>query len=67
MNRNYPRKDGVECVEKHKSKPGIAKAIFNQCHSVLPELQPIWSQKLELERDEAGEVDKQDSMVCLPC
>lgn len=49
MSRNYPRKDGVECVEKHKSKPGIVDRTSKGHFQSMSQRPPGITTNLELE------------------
>lgn len=67
MNGNYPGKDGVRHVKKHKSKPEIENRTSKGPFSItgvgyFKAYNQCGSQKWELERDETGEVDRQDFM-----
>lgn len=49
MNRNYPRKDGVEYVEKHNSKPGIVDRPSKGHFQSMSQCPPGITTTLELE------------------
>lgn len=66
MHRNYPGKDGVGRVEKCKSKPGIvdrtSKGPFQSLSQCIPGITTNLEVRNGNQREEAGEVNRQDSV-----